>query len=99
MNSWVWEDSLTFEKAGVCEDPGAIGEVGWACEVEGRISEGPGMSHGSWAGRTERGANVDIVLGPGEYQTSTPTIPVFMIENIRTSQYDGCLDTFDPYGV
>ena len=57
------------------------------------------MSRGSCTGCTERGASVEIVLGPGEYQTSTLTIPVFMIENIRTSKYDRCSDTFGPYGV
>jgi hypothetical protein len=54
------------------------------------------MSRGSAGGCAERGASDEIVRGPGEYQTSTLTKPVFMIENIRTSRYDRCSDMFGP---
>jgi hypothetical protein len=94
----VWVDSLTVENGGVCDEPGAVGEVGWPASgaIHGRIREGSGMSRGSLTGRAERGASVQIARGPGEYQTKTLTKPVFMIENIRTSRYDRCSDMFGP---
>jgi hypothetical protein len=56
------------------------------------------MFNGSATGCAELGASVEIARDPGEYQTKALVKPVFMIENIRTSKYDWCLNMLGPQG-
>jgi hypothetical protein len=96
----VCEDACNSVEAGVCEPVGAVSPViaGGATGGSTGIGEGSGMSRGSVTGWAERGASEEIALDPGEYHTRARATPVFMIENIRTSKYDGWLDMLGPAG-
>ncbi len=83
----------------MCEPVGAASPVVAGGTGGGRgIGEGSGMSRGSVTGWAELGASEEIARDPGEYHTRARTTPVFMIENIRTSKYDGWLDMLGPAG-
>jgi hypothetical protein len=85
----------------VCDAPGVAGVVLSGLSLlhgRGKIGDGTGLSRSSPSRspsvRVEPGASVGIVREPGKNHTSTSIEPVFMIENIRTSKYDRCSDTF-----